>query len=140
MTGHHDYGYHGYHGHRHRVAFTAVTSSSSTYSSGTAIPFNTVKANYGHAYNNGNYRFTAPSNGLYVFSWSIGTHSSYYGYTKLVKNGSMNHQARCYSAYQQCGATVTIILHEHDQVWLEPDYSSIYVYATISFFYGWKLN
>uniref|UniRef100_A0A8W8JGQ8 C1q domain-containing protein n=1 Tax=Magallana gigas TaxID=29159 RepID=A0A8W8JGQ8_MAGGI len=135
--GHHD---HGYHGHRHRIAFTAVTSSTTTYSSGTTIRFTTVKANYGHAYNNGNYRFTAPSNGLYVFSWSIATHTSYKGHTKLVKNGSTYHQARCSSGYQQCGATVTIILHKHDQVWLESDYSSIYVYATYSSFSGWKLN
>lgn len=140
ITGHHDHGYYGYHGHRHRVAFTAVASSSTTYGSGTTIPFTTVKTNYGHAYNNGNYRFTAPSNGLYVFSWSIGTHSSYYAYTKLVKNGSTYHQSHCSSGFQLCGATVTIFLHKHDQVWLEADHSSTYVYATISYFSGWKLN
>nr|XP_034331960.1 complement C1q tumor necrosis factor-related protein 3-like [Crassostrea gigas] len=135
--GHHDHGYHGY---RHRVAFTAVTSSSTTYSSGTTIPFTTVKSNYGHAYNSGNYRFTAPSNGVYVFSWSIATHTSYYGHTKLMKNGSTYHQSHCSSGYQQCGATVTIILNKHDQVWLASDSSSLYVYATYSSFSGWKLK
>ncbi|XP_052707732.1 complement C1q tumor necrosis factor-related protein 3-like isoform X1 [Crassostrea angulata] len=137
LTSHHDHGYHGY---RHRVTFTAVTSSSAKYSSGTTIPFTTVKTNYGNAFNNGNYRFTAPSNGVYVFSWSIATHSSYYGHAKLMKNGSTYHQVHCSSGYQQCGATVTIILNKHDQVWLASDSSSTYVLATYSSFSGWKLN
>ena len=71
------------------VAFTVVPSSSATYSSGTIIAFNTVKTNHGNAFNRGNYRFTAPSTGVYVFSWSIATHSSYIGNSRLMVNGSI---------------------------------------------------
>uniref|UniRef100_A0A8W8JDE8 C1q domain-containing protein n=1 Tax=Magallana gigas TaxID=29159 RepID=A0A8W8JDE8_MAGGI len=137
LSSHND---HGYHGCRHRVAFSAVTSSSARYNSGTTIRFTTVKTNYGHAYNSGNYRFTAPSNGLYVFSWSIGTHKSYHGETKLMKNGSTYHRSHCAGVYQQCGATITIILNKHDQVWLESSNSLTYAFTGYSSFSGWKLN
>lgn len=125
---------------RNDVAFTAVTSSTTTYSTGSTIAFNTLKNNYGNAFNSGNYRFTAPSEGLYVFSWSIATHTSYYGNTRLMKNGSVYHQLNCQSSYQQCGATVTMWLKRNDQVWVASGYSSIYVYATHSSFSGWKIH
>lgn len=126
--------------HRNDVAFTAVTSSSKTYSTGSTIAFNTLKNNYGNAFNRGSYRLTAPSEGLYVFSWSIATHTSYYGNTRLMKNGSVYHQLNCYKNYQQCGATVTMWLKRNDQVWVASGYSSIYVYATHSSFSGWKIH
>lgn len=126
--------------HRNDVAFTAVTSSSKTYSRGSTIAFNTLKINYGNAFNRGNYRFTAPSEGLYVFSWSIATHSSYLGNNRLMINSSIYHQLHCQKTYQQCGATVTMWLKRNDQVWVASGYSSIYVYATHSSFSGWKIH
>lgn len=122
------------------VAFTAVPSSSTTYSSGSVIGFNTIKTNIGNAFNRSNYRFTAPSTGLYIFSWSIALHVSYIGNNNLVINGSTFHTVHCQKTYQQCGSTVTVWLNKNDQVWVTSAYSSIYVYATYSSFSGWKLN
>nr|XP_022294129.1 caprin-2-like [Crassostrea virginica]XP_022294130.1 caprin-2-like [Crassostrea virginica] len=126
--------------HRNEVAFTVVPSSSTTYSSGSTIAFNTVKTNHGNAFNRGNYRFTAPSTGLYVFSWSIATHSSYIGNSRLMVNGSIFHQLNCQKTYQQCGSTVTVWLSKNSQVWVASAYSSIYVYSTYSSFSGWKIH
>lgn len=118
----------------------AVLSATKSYSSGSVIQFNSVKTNYGSGFNSGNFRFTAPSEGLYVFTWSLALHSSYYGNTKLLKNGSVYHQVHCQSAYQQCGATVTVWLNKGDQVWLTAASSSVYLYATYTSFAGWKIN
>lgn len=122
------------------VAFTVVPSSTTTYSSGSIIQFNRLKYNQGNGFSTGNYRFTAPAAGMYVFSWSLSIHSSYVGNSRLVKNGSTYHQIYCKKTYQQCGATVTMWLNRGDRVWVASDYSSIYVYATYSSFSGWKIN
>ncbi|XP_052711801.1 multimerin-1-like [Crassostrea angulata] len=126
--------------HKNSIAFMAVLSSTKSYSSGSVLQFNSVKVNYGSGFNSGNYRFTAPSEGLYVFTWSLGLHSSYYGQTRLVKNGSTYHQVHCQKTYQQCGATVTVWLNKGDQVWLVTASSSVYLYGTYSSFAGWKIN
>lgn len=123
----------------HGVAFTAITSSATTYSSGSTIRFNRLKINQGSGFNTGNYRFTAPAAGLYVFSWSIALPNNYVGNSNLMKNGSIYHQIQCQKTYQQCGATVTMWLNRRDQVWVTSAYSSIYVYATYSSFSGWKI-
>lgn len=122
------------------VAFTAVPSSTTTYGSGSVIRFNTVKTNIGNAFNRSNYRFTAPSSGLYIFSWSLFIHTSYVGNSNLVINGSTFHSLYCQKTYQQCGTTVTVWLNKHDQVWVTSAYSSIYVYAKYSSFSGWKAH
>mmetsp|Transcript_19762 Transcript_19762/g.32898 ORF Transcript_19762/g.32898 Transcript_19762/m.32898 type:complete len:183 (+) Transcript_19762:31-579(+) len=122
------------------VAFTAVPSSTSTYSSGSVIQFNTIKTNIGNAFNRSNYRFTAPSSGLYIFSWSLSIHSSYVGNNNLVINGSTFHSLYCQKTYQQCGSTVTVWLNKNDQVWVISAYSNIYVYAPYSSFSGWKVH
>lgn len=123
----------------HGVAFTAITSSATTYSSGSTIRFNRLKINQGSGFNTGNYRFTAPAAGLYVFSWSIALPNNYVGNSNLMKNGSIYHQIHCQKTYQQCGATVTMWLNRRDQVWVTSAYSSIYAYATYSSFSGWKI-
>lgn len=126
--------------HRNDVAFTAVTSSSTTYSSGSTIQFRSLKINRGNAFSTSNYRFTAPSTGLYVFSWSIATHSSYYGNSALMKDGSIYHQTHCQKTFEQCGSTVTMWLNKNSQVWVTSRYSSIYAYATYTTFSGWKIH
>ena len=122
------------------VAFPAVPSSSYTYSSGTTIKFSKLKTNIGSAFSTTNYRFTAPSSGLYVFHWSISLSSSYYGNTNLMINGSTFHKTYCRKTYQQCGSTVTVWLSKSDQVWVESAYSSVYVRAFYSSFSGWRLH
>lgn len=122
------------------VAFTAVPSSTNTYSSGSAIQFKTIKTNIGNAFNRSNYRFTAPSSGLYIFSWRLSIHSSYVGNNNLVINGSTFHSLYCQKTYQQCGSTVTVWLNRNDQVWILSAYSNIYVYAQYSSFSGWKVH
>ncbi|XP_078327204.1 uncharacterized protein LOC111104612 [Crassostrea virginica] len=122
------------------VAFTAVPSSSTSYSSGSTIAFNKLKTNIGNAFSTSNYRFTAPSSGLYVFHWSLALSSSYYGQSRLMINGNTFHTVHCQKTYQQCGSTVTAWLNKNDQVWVASAYSSVYAYATYSSFSGWKVH
>lgn len=116
------------------VAFTAVPSTSTSYGSGL------VNTNIGNDFNRSNYRFRAPSTGLYIFCWSIALHVNYIGNTNLVINGSTFHMVHCQKTFQHCGSTVTVWLSKNNQVLITSAYSSIYVYATYLSFSGWKLH
>ncbi|XP_062594947.1 uncharacterized protein LOC134256307 [Saccostrea cucullata] len=128
--------------HKNDVAFTAVTSSTTNYRSGRTIAFNRMLLNHGNAYSTSNYRFTAPSEGLYVlFSWSLAISSgSYNGNVNLIRNGSVYHSTTCVSTCQQCGSTVTMWLGKNNQVWIQTRNRNVYVYGTYSSFSGWKTH
>lgn len=121
------------------IAFTAIASNSRSYSSGSTIQFNQLKINLGNGFNTGNYRFTAPIGGVYVFSWSLSLNSNYRGNSYLKKNGSNYHSLNCEKTYQQCGATVAMPLKKGEQVWVTSA-TTIYAYGTHSSFSGWKIN
>ncbi|XP_061192209.1 complement C1q-like protein 4 [Saccostrea echinata] len=128
--------------HKNDVAFTAVTSSGTTYSSSRTIAFNRLLLNHGNAYSTSNYRFTAPSEGLYVFSWSLALlkGSRYNGNVHLIRNGSAYQSTNCANTYQQCGSTVAMWLGKNNQVWIQTRSSNVYVYGTYSSFSGWKTH
>jgi hypothetical protein len=128
--------------HKNDVAFTAVTSSTTNYGSGRTIAFNKMLLNHGNAFSTSNYRFTAPSEGLYVFSWSLALvkGSSNNGYVHLIKDGSAYLSTHCTATYQQCGNTAAMWLGKNNRVWIQTWSSRVYVYATYSSFSGWKVH
>lgn len=50
--------------------------------------FDSVKANIGSAYNSISGLFTAPANGVYVFSWTIFSSSNSFIFTQIVVNSN----------------------------------------------------
>lgn len=127
--------------HKNDVAFTAVTSSATNYRSSRTIAFNKMLLNHGNAFSTSNYRFTAPSEGLYVFSWSLAlVKGSYNGNVNLVKDGSVYHSTQCSNTYQQCGNTAAVWLGKNNRVWIQTRSNNVYVYGTFSSFSGWKVH
>lgn len=121
------------------VAFTAVPSKAYSYKAGDIIRFDTIKTNVGNGFNNGTYRFTAPSAGMYVFSWSLAIPSNNRGQHNLMINGHGYQILFCQHSYQQCGSTVTVSLKKYDQVWIKCLFDKIHIYGHYSSFSGWRL-
>ena len=72
------------------VAFHA-TLKSTISAPGThhELKFETVHTNIGNAYNQYTGAFTCFQPGLYVFTWTVTTHPSYYFDTELIQNASI---------------------------------------------------
>ena len=121
------------------VAFTAVPSKAYGYSAGDTIRFDMTRTNIGNSFNKSTYRFTAPSAGLYVFSWSLAIPSNNRGQNTLMINGHGFHTLFCQHSYQQCGSTVTVSLKKNDQVWIKCLFDKIHIYGHYSSFSGWRL-
>ena len=102
-----------------------------TMSSGSKIPFNTIKTNLGNAWNKNNHTFTAPVKGLYFFSLSITTtYSSSSGIADArIMSGSKVIRiayAQKSSAYIPDTAPVIVILNAGEQVYAKRIAGSLY--------------
>ena len=51
--------------------------------------FDSVKTNLGSAYNNNSGMFTAPADGMYVFTWTIFSGYNSYVFTQIVVNSDV---------------------------------------------------
>ncbi|CAC5390521.1 C1QL [Mytilus coruscus] len=72
-----------------KVAFMAKNSAAlQNIPSKSVIVYNTVVANLGNGYDSSNGIFTAPSNGVYIFSWTVLCHHGKSFFTYLILNGS----------------------------------------------------
>ncbi|XP_071148680.1 complement C1q tumor necrosis factor-related protein 3-like [Mytilus edulis] len=73
-----------------KVAFMAKNSDSLVNIPGkSAVVYNTVMTNLGNGYDKSTGTFTAPSNGVYNFSWTVVTHFGKYFFTYLALNGKL---------------------------------------------------
>lgn len=74
-----------------QVAFTArMNSDALNLQSGSAIPYDVEVVDASNAYDNTNHKFTAPSAGLYFFTWSVTSLPGYPVDTALVKMKAYN--------------------------------------------------
>ncbi|XP_062577643.1 uncharacterized protein LOC134239476 [Saccostrea cucullata] len=139
LAGKYNYGY-GYRGGA-RVAFSAYTSSSTSYSSGSTVKFGNVVTNQGSAFKS-YYYFQAPHAGLYAFSWTIRPYSSNYAYTSVRVNGSSKVRSKCYtgttSYTDSCSNFAILSLKTSDKVSIYSD-STSYIQSSYSSFSGWEL-
>jgi hypothetical protein len=106
-----------------KVAFTASVSSSDTsWSSGTLV-FPVVITNVGDAYNPSTGKFTAPTNGNYVFFVNVQSYNTQTIYVDIVLNGSTKVRTMAYngggSEYYESGPNlVALTLQKGDRVWI----------------------
>ena len=105
-----------------KVAFTAaVTSSSSTWSSGVLV-FPAVITNVGNAYNPSTGIFTAPTQGNYVFFVNVQSYSTKYIYVDIVLNGSTKVRTQAGGSsndYFDAGPNLVVLtLQKGDTVWI----------------------
>lgn len=131
------------------IAFYAYMSTSMTNIGGHhTLVFNVIKTNSGNGLHSTTGVFTAPSSGLYVFTWTIRLEIDSYHGVELVVNGQ-----GVGALYQHTGSgesdmsSTTVVTHvdQGEDVFLRTriDYnqgfinSNAYGYTSFS---GWKLN
>ena len=88
-----------------------------------AVVFGKVTLNAGSAYNGNTGIFTAPTDGIYSFTWTILTQAGYYFNTQIVHNGNIvgyNHaDGKSDSAqYEASSTTAMIRMKRKDKVWI----------------------
>lgn len=113
---------------KQEVAFTAaVTSSSTTWNSGTLI-FNVVITNAGNGYNPSTGLFTSPIGGTYVFYVSAVEYSKQYLRIDIVLNSVSKVRAiGVDSASYQTGTNMVVLeLQKGDIVWVKHSYGKGY--------------
>jgi hypothetical protein len=72
----------------YQPCFSAYANGSESVSDGSAIPYGNATFNVGSYFNTGNYRFTAPVLGVYMFIWSHKSVANSAWYSRLTVNGS----------------------------------------------------
>ncbi|XP_062592276.1 cerebellin-3-like [Saccostrea cucullata] len=133
------------------VAFYAYLSSTEPSPSvHHTIIFDYVKTNTGEAYNRHNGMFTAPADGVYVFSWS--TYSQQHGaiYTEMVVNsaviGSALSDSNSVNIVAAATGNVVVEISRNDVVYIRTNSVNHGAGDILSFaryrtsFTGWKLS
>jgi hypothetical protein len=87
------------------------------------VVFGTVTLNSGSAYNSKTGIFTAPTDGIYSFTWTFVAHTGYYFNTQIVINGNVvgyNYVdgKTGGSHYEASSATAMIKMKKRDKVWI----------------------
>lgn len=104
------------------VGFTAVKHNPLAVSEGATILFETTLTNIGSGYNPTKGVFTAPVDGMYVFSYNVEcAKTNGDTYTELVHNGArLNMQAYChgFGDSDNSGTMGILRLHAGDTIWI----------------------
>ncbi|CAG2244083.1 C1QL [Mytilus edulis] len=130
-----------------KVAFMAKNSAPLTnIPAKSAVVYNTVITNVGNGYDKSTGIFTAPSNGVYIFSWNVLTHAGKYFFTYLTLNGKLI--VRNYSGAQKIAdhisssQNVVLEIEKDDKVFIkvQDGYTGQYMIGDDwSSFSGYKL-
>lgn len=76
--------------------------------------------NYGNAYNHHSVAFTAPSAGLYIFTWTITVAPKKLLNVEILVNGHRkglgNYDSELHSGYENCANNVPLVLKTGDTV------------------------
>ena len=106
------------------AAFTALMDHViEAQPAGVPLVFNKVVTNEGNAYNRYSGIFTAPQNGVYIFSYSMHVNRDGQSFLQLVKNGvqivgSVTESTDDYGDTQG-GSTAVLYLSANDDIWVE---------------------
>uniref|UniRef100_K1RHX7 Collagen alpha-1(X) chain n=1 Tax=Magallana gigas TaxID=29159 RepID=K1RHX7_MAGGI len=108
------------------------------------VIFDKVSLNEGNAYDNTSGVFTAPSDGIYSFSWTILTASEKYFISEIVHNGvkiAYNYaDGRGLNAYLMSTSHANIKMKKNEQVWIKAsDTNGKYAHDGYCYFSGEKL-
>lgn len=106
------------------------------------IVYDGLILNYGNAYNPHHGIFTAPSTGLYIFTWTSFVDSGKSFNTELLVNGHGKGVANCHNSYnkgyENCANAVPVVLKKGDKVNIRTTYANSLI-RDWSSFKGWKV-
>ena len=127
------------------IAFNAYISKHLTLHRDTPVNvvYDTVYYNYGNAYNTHSGFFTAPSGGLYVFTWtSLVTARKMYN-AQIMVNGQGKGLGNCNNeaspGFENCANTVPLLLKTGDKVNIQTTHAN-FLFTHWSSFKGWKVQ
>ena len=109
----------------------------------TNVVYDAVYYNHGNAYNPVSGIFTAPSSGLYVFTWSSCVASKKIFDAKILVNGNRKALGGCNneggSGNENCANTVPLVLENGDKVNIRTVVANYLHGAGWSSFKGWRV-
>ncbi|XP_061190116.1 complement C1q tumor necrosis factor-related protein 3-like [Saccostrea echinata] len=107
------------------------------------VAFRKVTLNEGNAYDADTGKFTAPTDGIYSFTWTILTRPGDLFQTYLLLNGNKvgfnNVHGRKSDNYETGTTTSIIKMKEHDRVWLSTVARAGFAHRDWSSFSGFRL-
>ncbi|XP_062581759.1 uncharacterized protein LOC134243509 [Saccostrea cucullata] len=126
------------------IAFNAFITRSLHLNMGSKVNvvYGGVYYNYGNAYNRHTGVFTAPSNGLYVFSWASVVEPKKMFDSEILLNGKRTGLGNCNNlkgrGYENCSRTYPLVLKAGDRVNIRTVGANNLI-AYWSSFSGWKV-
>ena len=128
------------------VAFYAeVTSDITHIGNHQVIHFDKIRTNIGNAYNSNTAMFTAPSNGIYTFHWTITNKDQSFMNTELIARrqvyGNAMSDAYNHNDYAVAANLAVISLNKGDQVYIQSGtwHSGVLAGNYYSTFSGYRL-
>nr|XP_022291836.1 cerebellin-3-like [Crassostrea virginica]XP_022291837.1 cerebellin-3-like [Crassostrea virginica]XP_022291839.1 cerebellin-3-like [Crassostrea virginica] len=127
------------------IAFNAYNKQHLTMEKNTPtnVVYDAVYYNHGNAYNPVSGFFTAPSSGLYVFTWSSCVASKKVFDAEILVNGNRKGKGNCNnengSWYENCANTVPLVLWTGDKVNIRTTKADYLEGGEWSSFKGWKV-
>nr|XP_022290934.1 uncharacterized protein LOC111102473 [Crassostrea virginica] len=128
-----------------QIAFNAYNTATLSIDTNTHfnVVYNAVYYNHGNAYNPVSGFFTAPSPGLYVFTWASVVAPKKTFDAEILVNGKRKGLGNCYngggSGFENCSNTVPLILATGDKVNIRTDVADYLHGGGWSNFKGWKV-
>ena len=128
------------------MAFTASCTTRYTSNIG-KIVYDRVITNIGGAYSGTTGTFTCPADGVYMFTWTLTTHSKKYCQADLYVNGNKQSGIRAYASLSSVSdwafTLPTMIgafsLSSGDRVWVQTNGCTYFHNSPHNAFSGWKL-
>ncbi|XP_061167636.1 complement C1q-like protein 4 [Saccostrea echinata] len=127
------------------VAFSACQSTSKSYKQHEAWIYDKILVNDGNSYNKATGTFTAPSGGIYVFTWATLTQPGKAAHPYLRVNGhykgftAFNNTRTSQSVWSSGSNTIVVRLKKGDKVDVASGYLAAYARENFSSFSGWKI-
>ncbi|XP_062589619.1 caprin-2-like [Saccostrea cucullata] len=127
------------------IAFNAYITKTLHLKEGTLadVVYDGLYYNHGDAYDQQTGVFTAPSNGLYVFTWSSCVAAKKIFDVELLLNGKRTGLGNCNNVggkgYANCSNTFPLVLKAGDKVNIRTTKHADYLHQDFSSFSGWKV-
>ncbi|XP_052688454.1 uncharacterized protein LOC128167006 [Crassostrea angulata] len=126
------------------IAFNAYISKHLTLHRNTPVNvvYDKLFFNYGNAYNPHSGIFTAPSAGLYIFTWTSLVNGRTIFDAEIIVNGKRKGLGNCNNesnpGFENCANTIPLVLNAGDRVNIRTTTAN-FLYGEWSSFKGWKV-
>lgn len=123
------------------IGFSAILSKDTYLGDNQAIKYDRVLINIGNGYDKWSGHFTAPVNGLYMFSCTIMAVNTDSIAVLMVKNGQVMAYAHSNPSPSETGAiSLVLALKRGDRLWIRRHYGGRSIRANYNLFSGYLIS